>query len=132
MKKTYRGSCHCGAVRFEGDIDLDTGTSRCNCSICLKSRFWKAVIPAAAFRLLQGGDMLTEYQFGANIHHYFCKRCGVKTFGKGFFEPIGEFRAVNIACLDELSQAEMAALPIKYEDGRYDRWESAPADTRHL
>src|SRR6266852_3537029 len=96
MKKTYKGSCHCGAVRFECDPDLSAGTTRCNCR--------------------------------------FCSRCGVRPFTKGgpLAQLGGEFHAVNIACLDDATDEELARAPIQYVDGRIDHWKSTPAETRHL
>src|SRR3954467_1340629 len=62
--KTYSGSCHCGAVRFEADLDLGTGTKKCNCSICWKGRAWFAFAKGAdRFRLLAGRDVLSEYRW---------------------------------------------------------------------
>jgi len=132
MKKSYTGSCHCGAVRFECKVDLSEPTSRCNCSICAKSRFWKTVMPDRDFRLLAGEHALTEYRFGGgNIRHFFCATCGVKTFGRGALEEIGPFHAVNVMCLDA-SDEELVRAPILYENGRDNRWDEVPAETQHL
>ena len=134
MKKTYHGGCHCGTVRFECDLDLADGTSRCNCSICTKTRFWKAIVRADAFHLLRGEEALTDYQFGHNaIHHFFCSRCGVKPLGSGEMEALGgRFYAVEVACLDDATEKDLAEGPVVYEDGRNDRWDLAPAETRYL
>lgn len=134
MTKTYAGSCHCGAVRFACELNLAQGTSKCNCSICVKTRFWKAIVTADAFRLLQGEDALTDYQFGSHtLHHFFCRRCGVKPFGRGHLDaPGGDFYAVNVACLDNVTPQALAQAPVRFEDGRHDKWASPPVETRHL
>ena len=134
MKTTYRGGCHCGAIRFECDIDPTEATSRCNCSVCAKGRFWKAIVRNDAFRLLMGGDVLSDYQFGSGtIHHLFCRHCGVKPFGRGHMEALGgTFYAINVACLDGAAPEEFAAGPINHQDGRNNAWDKSPVETRHL
>ncbi|HEX9448991.1 MAG TPA: GFA family protein [Dongiaceae bacterium] len=134
MKKTYHGSCHCGAIRFACDLDLAAGTNKCNCSICSKGRFWKAFAKADAFRLLQGEAALTEYTFASKTrHHFFCRQCGVKPFGRGSMEAFGgTFYAINLACLDDLDPTDLAEAPVIYTDGRHDNWQAPPAEFRHL
>ena len=133
MKQTYSGGCHCGAVRYEVDMDLSQGTLRCNCSICSKGRTWLAASDATDFRLLSGTDALSEYQFGSKqIHHLFCKHCGIKSFGRGSGPDGKEFVAVIVSCLDNVPDSELAALPVTYLDGRNDNFQSPPAETRHL
>ena len=133
MKKTYRGSCHCGAVRFEADIDLGQGTFRCNCSLCFKSRAWLAPVPAADFRLLEGESALRDYQFAQKrIHHRFCTACGVRPFSQGQDPKGTPFYAVRVNCLDGVDEKELADAPIRYFDMRHDNMKTPPAETRHL
>jgi hypothetical protein len=137
--KTYAGSCHCGAVRFEAEIDLSEGTNKCNRSICTKARAWFVFVRAPRFRLLAGADSQAEYQWtpagkpSPFLHYQFCKTYGIRVFGWGEHESFGgRFYFVSVASLDDADPEELAAAPIRYVDGRYDRFNQPPEDTRLL
>ncbi len=134
MLKTYHGSCHCGAVRFEADIDFAQGTDKCNCSICTKTRNWSVIIKPDGFRLLSGEDALSNYRFGSmQAEHLFCRNCGVRPFGRGYIEQIGgAFVSVRVNCLDDLDLGELLAAPVKYANGRDNAWWNPPDEIRHL
>jgi hypothetical protein len=132
--KTYFGSCHCGAVRFEADIDLSEGTNRCNCSICTKARAWFVLVSPDHFRSITGADAQAEYQWAPsgrpNLHYRFCKTCGVRTAGRGEHGPRGgPFYFIAVASLDDADPDELAA-SIRYVDGRHDQFDQPPDDIR--
>lgn len=134
MLKTYHGSCHCGAARYEADLDLSSGTGKCNCSICTKTRNWSTAVKPDAFRLVAGADMVTDYQFGTgSMHHLFCRQCGVRAFGRGQIAELGgDFVSVQLATLDDAAPDELIEAPVKYYNGRDNDWWHEPAETRHL
>ena len=132
MLKTYRGSCHCGTVKLEADLDLTQSSYRCNCSICRRTRFWPAVAKADGFRLLSGESEMTQYLFNTKKNfHYFCKHCGVRAFGVGNDTPMGNVYGLNLGCLDDVSDEAFSQIPITHVDGLNDQF-APPAHFAHL
>jgi len=137
LNKTYQGSCHCGAIAFEADIDLAKGTGKCNCTFCWKQRMWKAApVAPNEFRLLTGSDALGSYAGatgGGEQRHHFCLRCGIATHNTGDMAMLGgKFVMVHVAALNDLSPEELLAAPVRVADGLHDAWQSEPNETRHL
>jgi hypothetical protein len=138
--KSHRGSCHCGAVRYQADLDLAAGTNKCNCSNCSKSRAWFAFARgASSFRLLSGAEALTEYRWTPPgraepfLTYAFCRTCGVRVFGRGELEQLGgTFHAVPVMTLDDVDPDELASAPVHHVDGRHDHFDRPPADIRLL
>lgn len=73
------GGCACGGVRYviEGDL---APIQLCHCSICRKSNgsafAANMPIPAAAFRLTSGEELLREFESSPGKRRTFCETCG--------------------------------------------------------
>lgn len=57
------------------------------------------IVPKSQFRLLQGEEHLTTYEFNTGVaRHYFCSNCGIKSFYVPRSHPDGI--SVNARCID--------------------------------
>lgn len=117
----HLGSCHCGNVRFEVELDIAQGAMRCNCSVCAKIAATTVIVKPAAFKLLSSEAALGTYEWGARVSkRYFCPQCGVHCFGRGHLEEVGgDYVSVNLNCLDHV---DVATLKILHWDGRHNNW----------
>lgn len=98
--KTFHGQCHCGAVRFTAETDLE-GLMDCNCSRCRRLGWVMKAVPGDHFKLLSGTDQLTEYRFNTDrIEHLFCRTCGIESFARGSDAEGKQVVMLNINCLD--------------------------------
>ena len=122
----HNGGCHCGAVRFEIEAAADIEVHECNCSICGMFGFRHLIVPADNFRLISGDAALSCYTFNSEIaKHYFCSRCGVKSFYIPRSNPDGV--SINARCLDEGTMNSITVLPF---DGK--NWEANADSLSHL
>ena len=115
MARLHSGGCHCGAVRWQVEIDLAAPVTQCNCSICSRSGTLLSFVPASAFKLEKGEDSLSDYQFNRkHIHHLFCKVCGIRSFARGEGKT-GPMVAINTRCIDDV---DVGALHVRHFDGK--------------
>ncbi|MBI3992547.1 MAG: GFA family protein [Candidatus Lambdaproteobacteria bacterium] len=122
---TYHGSCHCGRVRFEAELEL-TYVSECNCSICRKKGILHHRVPPERFRLLGGQEVLRTYRFNTGTaQHHFCSVCGIHTHTNPRADP-SQF-TINVRCLDDVD-LDALTLERRTFDGR--NWEQAVKEWR--
>lgn len=113
LPATYNGSCHCGAVQFVIETDFPELTT-CDCSICSKKNALMVKVHESKFRLLNGTQHLTEYQFHTRTaRHYFCKICGIYPFHRKRVTP--EFLGVNVYTLEGF---DSTGIPVKRTCGK--------------
>jgi hypothetical protein len=114
--QTYTGGCHCGQVRYQIESAALESAMACNCSICSKKGHLLTFVPAAAFKLLEGQDQLSDYQFNKkNIHHLFCRVCGISSYGTGKGKDGQTMYSINVRCLDDI---DIDKLSVKTFDGK--------------
>ena len=97
-----RGSCLCGAVRFDVTAPFEE-MHHCHCSRCRKahgaafSTFGR--VPATALRLTSGADAIRRYRSSPPVERTFCGTCGSNlTFG---FDPLPDAIWVAVGTLDD-------------------------------
>ncbi len=121
--RNYTGSCHCGAVRFEVELDLDHVRS-CDCSICRKRGALNHRVENSQLRILTPLESMTLYQWHTRTaKDYFCPTCGILPFRRPRALSLEESAsgrtpflgwAVNVRCLDGV---DLDAIPVRRVHG---------------
>ena len=97
------GSCHCGNVSYEAEIDPDK-VNLCNCTDCqmLTGTAFRVSVraPRSGFRLLKGE--LTAYvktaDSGTRRRHSFCRNCGTPVYATADMDDPPTY-ALRVGCL---------------------------------
>lgn len=109
----YQGSCHCGAVRYEVELDLEKPVMECNCSHCQMKGFLLSFAQKEDFKLLSGEDVLTEYRFNTHkLSHVFCKICGAQCFAFGISPEGVDTAAINVRTLKDINLEDITRFSV--------------------
>lgn len=124
----HHGSCLCGDVQFEVQVDLSQG-SQCNCTICTKLGATGSLVKPAEFTLLSDKSKQASFTRNPEVgNRYFCARCHVYCYGAGHLAELGgDFVSVNLNCIDGFDLTKAALI---HWDGRHDNWGAGPRPAR--
>ncbi len=83
--QSYTGSCLCGGIAFEVRGPL-APIQVCHCQQCRKAQgapfATNTPVEEAAFELLSGRELITEYQSSPGKVRAFCGRCGSPVYSR--------------------------------------------------
>lgn len=117
---TIKGSCHCGANRFEIETAPESVT-RCTCSICAKKGALYAYYPVDAVKFETPTSFATYRWQSKTVAHNFCPTCGCSTYNLSpswvdFKPDFDHMRvAINARLLDDF---DLDAVPVEVIDGK--------------
>ena len=131
---TYTGSCHCGFIKYQCTLDLETPhpatkaiLTKCNCTWCFKNGSLLAS-PGELTVLspLAPDTELTTYLFhNKTTKHQFCPKCGIECFFGGTLVSAGktiQYYRVNVLTLDGRADGrpleDLRKIKVMYWDGR--------------
>lgn len=77
----HRGSCLCGAVRFEVAAPLHSPDA-CHCTRCRKQsgHYWASTDVVRSDLTIHGAENLTWFQSSPKVRRGFCSTCGAALF----------------------------------------------------
>jgi hypothetical protein len=116
-----KGSCHCGATRFEVDAAPES-LSRCTCSYCSKHGALWAYYTPEQFHLAEPPQAQTTYRWRTKaVAHHFCPTCGCATFSESpdFSTGKPNFQKMRVGVSAHLlDDFDLAAVPVTVLDGK--------------
>lgn len=113
----HRGSCLCGAVRFEVKGDLKP-PSACHCTQCRKwTGHHEAGTDVPRDQItLHGEDNVTWYQSSEKARRGFCRTCGSSLF----WDPINrDWMGISMGAFDTPTETQLALHIYVKEKGDY-------------
>ena len=102
----HKGSCLCGAVRFEVDGELE-GPDACHCSQCRRQsgHYWASTNVRRDALRIEGEENVTWYHSSEKVRRGFCATCGSVLF----WDPIGrEITSIAMGAFDKPTGTRLA------------------------